>query len=203
MSSSSAILSSDLDAAYGDAVDDKGTQREFIEAISACVRDLSRRPVHGESSNHRVASHLATEGRASGMVEIRNLPRLWTRAENVLRRFIALQSWSGIVLEVRPNDMLVKLNDETNKDAPESITSIRLEEIDRQDSHLVRPGAVFYWSIGYNDAVSGRERTSIIRFRRVPVWSQGETARAAALGDELLAFFGAGNGDQQISGASG
>lgn len=87
--------------------------------------------------------------------------------------FVLLQKWEGIVLELSRDSFVARLTDLFGSSTEEE-AEIAFEEIDPQDRELVRPGAVFYWSIGYDDKASGRERVSLIRFRRLPTWTEEE-----------------------------
>ena len=54
-----------------------------------------------------------------------------------------------------------------------------------------RKGAIFYWSIGYNDAPGEpRRRVSQIRFRRLSALSRHELERAASEARQLAELFG-------------
>ena len=88
--------------------------------------------------------------------------------------FISLQKWEGIVMEVMDDAFLARLIDLTNKGVDEE-AEFPIDEISEEDKPLVRPGAIFYWNIGYHTSYSGqRTRSSIIRFRRLPAWTQRE-----------------------------
>ena len=88
-------------------------------------------------------------------------------------RFEVLQKWEGIVLDVLTDSFTARLIDLTRAGADEE-AEFALDEIDGGDRDLLKPGAVFYWNIGYSDSPTGRARVSIIRFRRLPLWRSGE-----------------------------
>lgn len=99
--------------------------------------------------------------------------------------FISLQKWEGVVLEVLSDSFLVRLVDLTCT-GPDEEAEFPWYEVSEEDRPLVRPGAVFYWNIGYHNSYSGqRTRTSIIRFRRLPAWT-GEEIEAAKKEAERL-----------------
>lgn len=93
----------------------------------------------------------------------------------------ALQKWEGYVIELRQDTFLARLTP-IKGEGPDQEAEIYLSEVEEGDHVLIRPGAVFYWSIGYLDRPSGRIRASRIRFRRLPAWSRRdlETAKAEA-----------------------
>ncbi len=94
-------------------------------------------------------------------------------------RFVVLQSWEGYVLEVNKDSFVARLIDQSGRDDDEE-AEIYLEEVDPGDRGLVAPGAYFYWSIGYRDGRRGRERVSVIRFRRLPAFTEQDRTRARA-----------------------
>lgn len=100
-------------------------------------------------------------------------------------RFIVLQKWEGQVLTADASTFTAKLLDLT-QGATEEIAEFDLEEVNDDDHELVGPGAVFYWSIGYRVEPSGeRSRSSVMRFRRLPAWSENDVAAAKERAAEL------------------
>lgn len=92
-------------------------------------------------------------------------------------RFIALQRWEGTVLKIEGDTFWARLVDLRTQTADEE-AELFVEDVSDSDRGLLREGAVFYWSIGYRDHVTGqRERTSTLRFRRLPQWSNRELER--------------------------
>jgi len=107
------------------------------------------------------------------------------RSQLELGKFIALQRWEGVVLEVMSESFVARLVDRTEP-GPDEEAEFRLDEVSRPDLPLVVPGAVFYWSIGYLDRPSGqRMRQSVMRFRRLPTWTNEELKNAARQAEEL------------------
>lgn len=109
---------------------------------------------------------------ASDLVDIiKEVPRSLSR-----ERFIVRQKWEGYVLDVRKDTFLASLSSITGDD--ESLEAeIYLEEINEEDLDLLRPGAVFYWSIGYLVKPTVRYAADFIRFRRL-VWTQQDFEKA-------------------------
>jgi hypothetical protein len=99
--------------------------------------------------------------------------------------FISLQAWEGVVLEVMSDSFMARLVDLTNRGADEE-AELPMNEISDDDKTLVRPGAIFYWDIGYHTNYSGqRMRSSLIRFRRLPAWTQREIEAAKREADRI------------------
>lgn len=104
------------------------------------------------------------------------------------RKFQLLQFWEGRVDELVNEGIVAIIRDKTNPSNPEEEATILLEEISDEDIDLVRPGAVFYWSIGYEDAPS-RRRISQIRFRRLPGWTKREIIESEKKAKEFSSLF--------------
>lgn len=98
---------------------------------------------------------------------------------------VSLQKWQGYVLKVTDSSLFVRLIDLTHK-GPDEEAEIPIEEISEDDRELIKPGAIFYWSIGYLDSYSGqRSRVSVIRFQRLPSWSKEEIDAAKREAERL------------------
>lgn len=82
-------------------------------------------------------------------------------------RFLILEAWEGIVEERLNTYFIAQIRSRSSGDV-ESV-EIPVEEVSPHDLSLLIPGAVFYWSIGYQEAASGqRQRASILKLRRLP-----------------------------------
>jgi hypothetical protein len=113
-------------------------------------------------------------------------PVIINRASKPLQpRFVSLQKWEGIVDTVLPQSFTARLMDKTNA-GPDMEAEFDVEEIDYPDRSLIKPGAVFYWTLGYSDSPTGqRTRLSILRFRRLPVWRESDLKRYSQQAKEI------------------
>ena len=104
---------------------------------------------------------------------------VFLKREPILQnRFVPLQKWEGIVLQVLEDSFFARLVDLINGGMDEE-AEFPIEEVSDADRSFIAPGAVFYWNVGYIDNVSGqRTRASVIRFRRLPVWRPEELEKA-------------------------
>lgn len=94
-------------------------------------------------------------------------------------RFKLLQFWEGQVEEVNAENFIATIQDKTSLENPKEGLELSLQEISDEDKEFVCPGAIFYWSIGYEDSPGRpRQRVSRIRFRRLPSWSLTEIKTA-------------------------
>jgi hypothetical protein len=98
------------------------------------------------------------------------------------------QKWEGYVLEVGQETFRARLTAIAGEPG-QHIANIYLAEVDNAEKDLVKPGSIFYWSIGYRDLTSGRRRESFIRFQRLPYRSERDFVAARQRGRELLQLF--------------
>lgn len=95
--------------------------------------------------------------------------------------FLVLQSWEGHVEKVQWDKEMFSaiIADRTNPDNPNEWVELSINEIGPKDRELIEPGAVFYWSMGYEDRPGyPRQRLSRIYFRRLPGWTEEEVNAA-------------------------
>jgi len=96
--------------------------------------------------------------------------------------FQSLQEWEGHVIERLEDSFRAHLTDLFGNE-PEEQAEISLEEIAAEDLKYVTLGAIFYWNIGYLTKATGtRMNVSVIRFRRLPAWTEKELKK---LDDEV------------------
>jgi hypothetical protein len=106
--------------------------------------------------------------------------------------FEARQLWEGVVEEVKAskNELLVTLRDLWNRSNGPERAVISLDEVADADRDLVAPGAIFYWSIGYERTIRGQKRSvAEIRFRRLPSWTRSELAQIQREAEEMASRF--------------
>jgi len=93
--------------------------------------------------------------------------------------FQVLQKWEGSIIGVSADECRVVVRNMSSPEAPEEEVTFSIQEISESDRGLAMPGAVFYWSVGYEDSLQGqRTRKSTIRFRRLPTWTEKELNKA-------------------------
>lgn len=117
-------------------------------------------------------------------------PVIRIRSDVAPRRFEILQQWEGTITNVEQDAFWADLHDVTTPSNPTEIVELPIDEIAISDRPLLRPGSVFYWSVGYETSPGGQiRRVSEIRLRRTPVWSQRALDHARAIGGELFERF--------------
>ncbi len=116
-------------------------------------------------------------------------PTAISSANTLNTRFELKQQWEGTVAEVLEDSFVVTLKDLTDPSNPEESSELFFDDVGESDRPLLELGAIFYWSVGYEDTPRGRERKSIIRFRRLPGWSRKSLEAAKAKASELSTYF--------------
>ena len=92
--------------------------------------------------------------------------------------FLTLQAWEGVVTAVNDRSFSVRLVDLTGNQ-PDEEADVDFEDVSKDERSLVRIGAVFLLHVGYATSEGGqRSRTAILRFRRLPVWTEKELSSA-------------------------
>lgn len=101
--------------------------------------------------------------------------------------FKMLQQWEGAVTSRGVDSFWAELVDLTSSTKDREVVELPLDEISADDLAILRPGAVFYWSIGYEINAAGTiKRTSEIRLRRLPNRKRPITGGSKLLIDRLL-----------------
>lgn len=106
------------------------------------------------------------------------------------RNFKLLQQWEGMVEKISGDTVVAIIVDKKNADNPNEEVEIYLSEIDKEDMPFVRPGASFYWSVGYEDGIGvPRQRVSRIRFKRMAGITTRDISRAEKNATKLKSLF--------------
>ncbi|MBN2497433.1 MAG: hypothetical protein JXR96_22770 [Deltaproteobacteria bacterium] len=114
--------------------------------------------------------------------------------------FDVLQQYEGVVLSAGRDTFWARLTNTTCPEADEEEGEFPLEEVSEDDRWLVKPGAIFYWYIGYHDSADRqRKRQSIIRFRRLPAYTSEDISRAREIAKELMETFLRAERDDELS----
>lgn len=92
--------------------------------------------------------------------------------------FVAEQEWEGYVTSISGEDFSAHLLDLTNTGVEEEAT-FSIEEVSNIHRDLIKEGAIFRWSIGYERGKGGtKKRASSIVFRRLPAWTKRDIAKS-------------------------
>lgn len=122
--------------------------------------------------------------------ETQATPNRWLQAREGVR-FEVLQQWEGTVFEVLPAGEFTAVLRERQAESPEEMATFSVDQVSADDLKLLAPGAVFYWSIGYETKPSGqRTLVSKIRLRRLPVWTRRDLKRVEERAKSLERVFG-------------
>jgi hypothetical protein len=103
---------------------------------------------------------------------------------------ISLQKWEGQVLEVLHDSFTARLTDRSARNGKED-AELSFSEVSSDDMPLLKPGAIFYWTIGRHTDSTNRPRIlSELRFRRLPTWTEEEVIQASLEAQRLATAFG-------------
>lgn len=135
-------------------------------------------------------SLLSAQYSSSSKISELNLCIVTPKSVTPMHRAVALQRWEGYVDEVLDETFSARLVD-LSGDIPDEQAEFSKTEIANDDLDLLAPGAVFYWSLGYLDTPQGqRLRTSSIRLRRLPAWSNNELNAARQEAEHVARHLG-------------
>lgn len=102
-------------------------------------------------------------------------------------RFELLQQFEGTVLALEGDQFTARIKDRTTPESGDELATFELSDVSDADRGLLAVGSVFYWSLGYRVQTWGqKERSSMIRFRRLPVWTRTDIERAERQAREWL-----------------
>lgn len=147
-------------------------------------------PSYGCSSATPPVPYIATNDETRKQVKI-SQPHLFPQIPVYFpRSFQLLQQWEGRVEEINSDTFVAIISDKTNVDNSDEEVEIFFSEIEREDLSFVRPGALFYWSVGYEDGRGvPRQRVSRICFRRLPGLTTRDIERAENYAKKLGDIF--------------
>ena len=147
-------------------------------AVQDETKSLSSSQGPYPASSSTVSTAAGSNVRESGAPGYGLKPILPGRVLRPQDRFVSLHKWEGIVLAVQRDSFLARLIDLT-QGSPEEEGEFSLNDVSGEDMPLLKPGAIFYWNIGYHDSRTGqRRKVSEIRFRRLPAWTAREIEAA-------------------------
>jgi hypothetical protein len=120
-------------------------------------------------------------------------PTLGGRRRRLTReRFDVLAQWEGVVLSTGDDSFVARLSDLSGKH-PEEEAEFDIQDVSDADHALLGAGASFYWILGYHTRPNGqRVRESVLRFRRLPMWTSQEIEAARKWAADVVGTLGAG-----------
>ncbi len=113
-----------------------------------------------------------------------------TSVRDRVSRFVVLGRWEGVVEEVGRDWFRSRVVD-LEESSPDEHIEFPLSEVGPEEKHLVFPGGRFYWTLGRRYTRSGRpNQVSVLRFQRLPRWTEDELRRAKEWAEEHAWLFG-------------
>jgi len=104
--------------------------------------------------------------------------------------FLVLQDWEGAIDSIGSETFTARLRDRTSNDVYASeIAELPIADVSDDDRELLRPGAIFYMTVGRVTRASGRQdRVGRLVFRRLPAWTASTLRRAQQRAERLARF---------------
>ena len=100
--------------------------------------------------------------------------------------FRSINKWEGIVSEIFEEEgSFSAILTDLNNDGPKEEVTLSFEEVSEEDMALLKPGAIFYWNIGYEKTHGQVKKASIIRFKRLPEWTEKDWDQIMDKANEL------------------
>jgi len=171
----------------------------LIEVEMASLAALRKAHVEQQPSVDSISAQRPTKETGSGIASrdvvterLRGiLPAGYSWQSPPQSRFITSQKWEGTVAAIAEDTFIAKLRDLTNRTSTEQEEAeLPKGDISPDDLELFKVGAHFYFSVGYRISESGSyERSSRIRFRRLPQWSANEIVGAFQRAKEIVKRF--------------
>ena len=105
--------------------------------------------------------------------------------------FEARQTWEGVITAVRGEEFVSLMDDRTNPSSPDEEIVFDFGEVSPSERSLITVGAVFYLFIGVERATGGQQKNvSIIKFRRLPIWTRSALNRVESRANEVRDILG-------------
>ena len=112
------------------------------------------------------------------------------------QREIISAHWECAVENVGDSTFTAILRSLRTPGESETVAEIPRDEVSDDDLELLSPGAIFYWTVGYQVSPAGtRKRFSQIKFRRLPAWTRKDLDRVRASAKTLYELFGGEDAD--------
>lgn len=103
--------------------------------------------------------------------------------------FRTLEQWVGTVTAVDPSLGIFAARVVSSTHDQDELAEFAIDEVSEDDHPLITEGAIFYWSVGYEIAVSRQRSTvSTIRFRRVHLWKRSNIEAALNRAESLTTW---------------
>lgn len=114
----------------------------------------------------------------------RRFPQVMPKTEMPSEDFALLEKWEGVVVAADAETFTARLYRTGNRGQATQAVFSKCE-LSPHERDQIEEGAPFVWTIGYRLIGTTRHRDSVIYFRRLPKWEQGELAVSRTLGKKL------------------
>jgi len=101
----------------------------------------------------------------------------WRLHSATTQRFITSKKWEGVVNRIDTDNEIffAQLNELNAANTIEEDAELPINDVAEDDLELFKEGAIFFFSVGYRISEAGaHERSSRIRFQRLPKWKEDD-----------------------------
>jgi len=113
------------------------------------------------------------------------LPKFSEFSSHKIRNYIAnSQKWVGYITELNKDFYTARLEDITHGGTYE-VGDFFYDEVSKEDREYLKLGAIFYWSVGHSVRNGQVIKESIVRFQRLPKWTEDDYNEALDRANDL------------------
>jgi len=103
------------------------------------------------------------------------IPLIKDRDASRIVTFSPLQEWEGYVIDIGSDTFVANLIDKTaKKTMAEESMEFPIADLSEDDRDMLRVGAIFRWSVGYQKRHGSKRKVSEIVFRRLPALTRSD-----------------------------
>lgn len=113
----------------------------------------------------------------------------WRLHSATTQRFITSKKWEGVVNKIDTDSgiFFAQLNELNAENIIEEDAELPINDVAEDDLELFKEGAIFFFSVGYRISEAGtHERSSRIRFQRLPKWKEDDIIDAHNKAKEII-----------------
>lgn len=115
-----------------------------------------------------------------------NVPNIFEKVSPNYKNYITKsQNWIGYVIKLTDDSFTAKLEDQNNPTTYELAEFDIEDDVSEGDLELLKPGAVFYWSVGFANQNGQQIKQSFIRFKRALIMDESDFDGLMNKADEL------------------
>lgn len=152
--STTLLVNPALDNIYNDNYLNKKRNYDFTEVMDRFVK---RRILKVSNEHTKVPRFEEVEFKAHGLYNFFLMPKKRVFYKRV-------ESWVGVIEELLESSFIAKL--ETKENSTFERATFDFDVVSPEDKSFLQVGAIFYWSVGFENFKGQVSRRSMLRFKR-------------------------------------